>query len=69
MNWRLASVLFTIVSTVAMGVLLTLSLILGYDSTVAIVLAVLSGLLLAVPVTYLVTKRLLAVAVSELQQD
>ncbi|MFZ3192603.1 MAG: hypothetical protein WA154_05275 [Moraxellaceae bacterium] len=67
MNWRLASVLFTIVSTVAMGVLLTLSLILGYDSTVAIVLAVLSGLLLAVPVTYLVTKRLLALAVSEPQ--
>ena len=67
MNWRLASVLFTIVSTVVMGILLTFTLVIGYDSTVAIVVAVLSGLLLAVPVTYLVTKQLVAFTAQDQQ--
>lgn len=67
MNWRLASVLFTIVSTVLMGVLLTATLVLGYDSTLAIVGAVLAGLLLALPVTYVVTKQLVAFTAQDQQ--
>lgn len=67
MNWRLASVLFTIVSTVVMGVLLTLTLVLGYDSALHIVAVVLGGLLLALPVTYLVTKQLVAFTAQDQQ--
>ncbi len=65
MNWRLASVLFTIVSTVVMGVSLTLALVLGYDSALAIISAVLVGFAVALPVTYWVTKRLLALSTTE----
>lgn len=67
MNWRLASVLFTIVSTVVMGVLLTLTLVLGYDSALHIVAVVVGGLLLALPVTYLVTKQLVAFTAQDQQ--
>jgi len=67
MNWRLASVLFTIVSTVVMGVLLTLTLVLGYDSALHIVAVVIGGLLLALPVTYLVTKQLVAFTAQDQQ--
>jgi hypothetical protein len=69
MNWRLASVLFTIVSTVVMGVLLTLTLVLGYDSALHIVAVVLGGLLLALPVTYLVTKQLVAFTAQDQQMQ
>lgn len=65
MNWRLASVLFTIISTVAMGLLLTISLILGYDSAVMILAAVCGGFVLALPITYLITKRLVAVTAQD----
>ena len=65
MNWRLAAVLFTIVSTVTMGVLMVLALILGYDDATGILVAVLFGLLLAMPLTYLVTRALLTTPASD----
>ena len=65
MNWRLAAVLFTIVSSVTMGVLMVLALILGYDDATGVLVAVLFGLLLAMPLTYLVTRALLTTPASD----
>lgn len=69
MNWRLASAIFSIVSTVMMGVLLTVCLILGYDSMPVVIGAVLSGLVLSMPIAYLVTKRILTLAKQDQQAN
>lgn len=67
MNWRLASVLYSIVSTVMMGVLMVIALIAGYDDATGVIVAVLLGLILALPITYMVTKALLAAAARDRQ--
>lgn len=65
MNWRLASVFYAIASTVMMGVLMVAALVLGYDDAAGILVAVLLGLLLALPITYAVTKALLKMTASD----
>jgi len=67
MNWRLASVFFSIVSTVTTGVLMVIALLLGYDDATGIIVAVVVGLLIALPITYGVTKAILALAERERQ--
>lgn len=67
MNWRLASVLYSIVSTVMMGLLMVVALITGYDDATGVIIAVLLGLILALPITYMVTKSLLAAAARDRQ--
>ncbi len=62
MNWRLAAVLYSIVSTVMVGLLMVVALVTGYDDATGVIVAVLLGLLLAFPITYRVTKSLLAAA-------
>ena len=60
MNWRLAAVMFAIIASVVIGVLFTLALLLGYNGVSAVIGAAVLGFLLALPVTYLVTKRLMS---------
>ena len=58
MNWRLASVMFTLVSVVVIGILVTIALVAGYDKANAVMLTIALGFLLSLPVTYVVTGRL-----------
>ncbi|MDO8416196.1 MAG: hypothetical protein Q7S87_08310 [Agitococcus sp.] len=58
MNWRLASVMFTLVSVVVIGILVTIALVAGYDKANAVMLTIALGFLLSLPLTYVVTGRL-----------
>ncbi|MBH1972300.1 hypothetical protein FK216_15275 [Moraxellaceae bacterium AER2_44_116] len=58
MNWRLASVMFTLVSVVVIGILVTIALVAGYDKANAVMLTIALGFLLSLPLTYMVTSRL-----------
>jgi hypothetical protein len=58
MNWRLASVMFTLVSVVVIGILMTITLVAGYDKANAVMLTIAVGFLLSLPLTYVVTARL-----------
>ena len=59
MNWRLASVMFTLVSVVVIGILVTIALVAGYDKANAVMLTIAVGFLLSLPLTYVVTGRLI----------
>lgn len=59
MNWRLASVMFTLVSVVVIGILVTITLVAGYDKANAVMLTIAVGFLLSLPLTYVVTGRLI----------
>ena len=59
MNWRLASVMFTLVSVVVIGILVTIALVAGYDKANAVMLTIALGFLLSLPLTYVVTGRLI----------
>ena len=58
MNWRLASVMFTLVSVVVVGILVTIALVAGYDKANGVMLTIALGFLLSLPLTYVVTGRL-----------
>ena len=64
MNWRLASVMFTLVSVVVIGILVTIALVAGYDKANAVMLTIALGFLLSLPVTYVVTGRLVEFSAS-----
>jgi hypothetical protein len=65
MNWRLASVMFTLVSVVVIGILVTIALVAGYDKANAVMLTIALGFLLSLPVTYVVTGRLVEFSASQ----
>jgi hypothetical protein len=65
MNWRLASVMFTLVSVVVIGILVTIALVAGYDKANAVMLTIVLGFLLSLPVTYVVTGRLVEFSASQ----
>lgn len=65
MNWRLASVMFTLVSVVVIGILVTIALVTGYDKANAVMLTIALGFLLSLPVTYVVTGRLVEFSASQ----
>ncbi len=55
---RLMMILFSMISTTLMGVMIIAALTTGYDTLRPIVIAVAIGFLLAIPVSYLVARRL-----------
>ena len=65
MNWRLASVMFTLVSVVVIGILVTIALVAGYDKANAVMLTIAVGFLLSLPLTYVVTGRWIEFSASQ----
>jgi len=57
---RLASVLYSVISTTLAGSVIIASLVMGYDTLTPILVAAGIGFVAAVPVSYLVTKKLTA---------
>lgn len=58
MNWQLFSVIASIASTVLAGVLITISLVLKFDEIPNIVMAGLGGMVLALPIAMVLTKKI-----------
>lgn len=58
MNWQLFSIIFTIASTVAAGVLITAALVTGLDQALHIVIAAVAGLLAAMPIAWIIAKKM-----------
>jgi hypothetical protein len=65
MNWRLASVMFTLVSVVVTGILVTVALVAGYGDSTSVLLAIVAGILVSLPVTYVVTGKLIEFSASQ----
>lgn len=65
MNWRLASVMFTLVSVVVTGILVTVALVAGYGDSTSVLLAIMAGILVSLPVTYVVTGKLIEFSASQ----
>ncbi len=65
MNWRLASVMFTLVSVVVIGILVTVALVTGHEKADAVMLAIGIGFVLSLPATYIVTKSLIQFTASQ----
>lgn len=60
MNFPLLSAIFTIASTVVIGILMIVAFVTGYDSATYILGAIGVGFLLSLPITFIVTKKLSA---------
>jgi predicted PurR-regulated permease PerM len=58
---RLAGILFSIISTTLMGVAIIVALVSGNDTLTPIVIAAVIGFVLAIPVTWIVTKKIVEV--------
>lgn len=57
---RLMFILFSMASTALMGVFIVVALTAGYDTLKPILVAAAAGFVLAVPVSYLLAKKLAA---------
>ena len=55
---RLMMILFSMISTTLMGVMIIAALTTGYDTLRPIAVAAAIGFLLAIPVSYLIARRL-----------
>lgn len=62
MMYRLASVVYLIVSIVVTGVMMVAALVSGYDDAWAMIVVSLVGFILAIPMTYVVASRLFKLA-------
>ncbi|HQV21737.1 MAG: hypothetical protein H6996_10590 [Moraxellaceae bacterium] len=60
MNFRVASLIFTIASVVTAGILVTAALVMGYDDAKSVWLAVAAGIGASIPITFVVTNQLIA---------
>ncbi len=58
MNWTLYSVVFTIALTVVIGVLMIASLVMGFREIVHIQIVIAVGLVLCLPISWVVTKKM-----------
>lgn len=58
MNWPVFSFVFTIASGTTIGVFMTIALITGWDEIPHIITAVLVGLAMSVPISYIVAKKM-----------
>lgn len=58
---RLASILFSIISTTLMGVAIIVALVSGNDTLTPILIAAAIGFVAAIPVTWIVTKKIVDV--------
>lgn len=57
---RLFSIIYALVATVAMGCLIVAMLATGYDTATPIIGAVLGGLIIAIPIAWLISAKLYA---------
>ena len=58
MNWPLFSIIFSMSSTVIIGVLMIAALVTGYNQIPHIQMAIAIGVLLSIPVGLLLTKKI-----------
>lgn len=58
MNWPLFSILFSMSSTVIIGILMIAALVTGYNQIPHIQMAIAIGVLLSIPVGLLLTKKI-----------
>ena len=58
MNWPLFSIIFSMSSTVIIGILMIAALVTGYNQIPHIQMAVAIGVLLSIPVGLLLTKKI-----------
>ena len=65
MNWQLFSAIFTIASGVTIGVLMTIALVTGFDEAQHIVTAAIIGLMLSIPIAWIVVKKLQSLGVNK----
>ncbi|PVA06685.1 CTP synthetase [Thalassorhabdomicrobium marinisediminis] len=56
---RLAAILFSIIGTSTAGTFMIAALVMGYDTARPIIIAVSLGVLVAVPITWLVSKAII----------
>lgn len=57
MNWQLFSAIFTIASGVTIGVLMTIALVTGFDQIPHIIATAIVGLILSIPIAWIVAKK------------
>ncbi len=55
---RLMLILFAIVSTTLMGTGMIIALTMGYDTLTPLLVAIVSGFLLAIPASWLITRQI-----------
>lgn len=65
MNFRVASVIFTIASVVVAGIFVTAALVLGYEDAKSVWLAIAAGLAVSIPVTFMATSSLVKFTASQ----
>ena len=58
MNWPLFSIIFSMSSTVIIGILMIAALVTGYNQIPHIQMAIAIGVLLSIPVGLLLTKKI-----------
>lgn len=58
MNWQLLSAMFTIASGVTIGIFMTVALVTGFDEIQHIIIACLAGLVLSVPIAWVVARKM-----------
>ena len=59
MNFRVASIIFTIASVVTAGIFMTVALVMGHEGAASVWLAIAAGVGVSIPITFVVTSRLL----------
>lgn len=58
MNFPLLSLVFTIASGTTIGLLMTIALVLGFDEIPHIIMVALTGLILSMPIAWIVAKKM-----------
>lgn len=59
MNFRVASIIFTIASVVTAGIFMTIALVMGHEDAKSVWLAIAAGIGVSIPISFVVTSRLL----------
>lgn len=57
MNLQLFSIILSISSTVLIGVLMVIALVVGFDDIPEIIGVVIVGLIISIPIAYVITKK------------
>lgn len=65
MNWQLMSFVFTIASGVTIGIFMTVALIFGFNQIPQIIIAVIAGLAVSLPITYVVANKLQSLGITK----
>ena len=58
MNWQLFSAIFTIASGVTIGVFMTIALVVGFDEIPHIIATAIVGVLVSIPIAWVVAKKM-----------